>query len=126
MPLGHDVVAETGCNWYLRDTNICSTSGKKAYSPGLYMSLIPVAPTGTKKAERKHPLFSPDWLRTGIIGPPRGPVHVLRLEDHQPGLKVLLEFLIEISKKIEFIFRNFSIFEYFNCLTVTTLILVVL
>lgn len=29
MPLGHDVVAEAGCNWYLRDINIYSLSKKK-------------------------------------------------------------------------------------------------
>jgi hypothetical protein len=28
MLLGHGVVAETGCNWYLRDINICSLSKK--------------------------------------------------------------------------------------------------
>jgi hypothetical protein len=26
MPLGHDVTAEVGCNWYLHDTNICALS----------------------------------------------------------------------------------------------------
>jgi hypothetical protein len=29
MPLGYDVVAEAGCNWYLNDINICSLSKKK-------------------------------------------------------------------------------------------------
>ena len=26
MPLGQCVIAEAGCNWYLRDINICSLS----------------------------------------------------------------------------------------------------
>jgi hypothetical protein len=26
MPLGYDVVAEAGCNWYIHDINICSLS----------------------------------------------------------------------------------------------------
>jgi hypothetical protein len=30
MPLGHDVVAEARCNWYLRDINICSLSRKNS------------------------------------------------------------------------------------------------
>jgi hypothetical protein len=30
--------------------------------------------------------------------------------------------MVEISKKIQFIFQNFSIFEYLNCLTVFTII----
>jgi hypothetical protein len=29
MPLGHDVIAEAGCNWYLRDINICSLLKKR-------------------------------------------------------------------------------------------------
>jgi hypothetical protein len=28
MLLGHDVVVEAGCNWYLRDIKICSLSEK--------------------------------------------------------------------------------------------------
>jgi hypothetical protein len=28
MPLGHDVVAKAGCNWYLRDINKYSLSKK--------------------------------------------------------------------------------------------------
>jgi hypothetical protein len=28
IPLGHDVVAEAGCNWYLHDINKCSLSKK--------------------------------------------------------------------------------------------------
>jgi hypothetical protein len=53
----------------------------KAIPPVEKWPSIPIAATGTNKAGLKAPAFSPGCLRTGTNGPPRGPDHVLRLED---------------------------------------------
>jgi hypothetical protein len=95
------------------------TGVKKAFNPGGL--LVSVIATGTKKVGLKAPAFSPGCLRTGTNGPPRGPDHVLRLEDlwsqfvTQTGTKGPFEikFVFSFSEFLYFLYFFISLFFLF-------------
>jgi hypothetical protein len=72
--------------------------------------LMPVFATGTNKAGLKAPAFSPGCLRTGTNGPPRGPRHVLRLEDLWSRFVTRTGTKGPFGIKLYFLFWNFCIF----------------
>jgi hypothetical protein len=80
-------------------------------------SLVPVCKAHLSRLEQsglKAGAFSPGYLRTGINGPPRGPGHVLRLEDLWSRFVTQIGIKGSFGTKFVFSFLGFLYFLYFS------------